>query len=143
MYELVALDPKLRTARQISDLPKTADAAFAVPDVARSGNTLVETVIVKASLSDAQKAAEYALASNRFEARPQTWTNEKRCGEYTTGWYDWAMWGCFYFQPTNDGMLRGRVIVESWNSFGLTTRQPWQLNLANAFKNRLRSTQDH
>jgi hypothetical protein len=126
---------------QLSDLPPTANAAFALKDVPRSGNTLMETFTVKATVSDALKAAEYALASSDFEARPVSWTNEKRCGEYTTGWYDWAMWGCFYFQPAADGMLRGRVIVESWNSFGVTTRQPWYLHLTNAFQNRLRSIQ--
>jgi hypothetical protein len=126
---------------QLSDLPPTANAAFALPDVPRNGNTLLETFTVTATLNEAQKAAEYALASNNFEARPASWTTEKRCGEYTTGWYDWAMGGGFYFQPTQDGMLRSRVIVESWNSFGVTTRQPWHLHLANAFQNRLRSTQ--
>lgn len=132
---------QLTGCSQLIDLPKTSDAAFALPDVPRSGNTLLETFTVKATLSDAHKAAEYALASNNFKARPASWNDEKRCGEYTTGWYDWAMWGCIYFQPTKDGMLRGRVIVESWNSFGVTTRQPWHLHLANAFQNRLRATQ--
>lgn len=126
---------------QLNDLPKTADAAFALPDTPRAGNTLLETFIVQATLADAQKAAEYALVSNDFEVRPASWTAERRCGEYTTGWYDWAMWGCFYFKPQADGTLRARVIVESWNSFGVTTRQPWHLNLANAFQNRIRSVQ--
>jgi hypothetical protein len=124
---------------QLSDLPHTATAAFALKDAPRSGNTLMETFVVKATTGDALKAAEYALVSANFEARPESWTDERRCGEYTTGWYDWAMGGCFYFQPAADGTIRGRVIVESWNSFGVTTRQPWHLHLANAFQNRLRT----
>jgi hypothetical protein len=126
---------------QINDLPRTADAAFALPDVGRSGTTLVQTFTVKATLNDAMKAAEYALTSTDFDPRQDSWTKERRCGEYTTGWYDWAMWGCFYFQPTTDGMIRSRVIVESWNSFGVKTRQPWHLHLVTAFQNRLRDIQ--
>jgi hypothetical protein len=128
---------------QLSDLPNTAATAFALPDVPRSGSTMMETVVVKTTLTDAQKAAEYALSSNRFDARPETWTNDRRCGKYTTGWNDWAIWGCFYFQPTNDDQIRSRIIVESWNNFGVRTAQPWHLNLANAYQNRLRSTQSN
>jgi hypothetical protein len=139
---LIALAGILLTGcSQLSDLPTTANAAFALKDAPRSGNTLMETFTVKATVSDALTAAEYALISTDFEARPASWTHEKRCGEYTTGMYDWAMWGCFYFQPAADGMIQGRVIVESWNSFGVTTRQPWHLHLTNAFQNRLRSIQ--
>lgn len=50
----------------LSDLPQTADAAFSLPDMPRKGNTLLETFTVRATLDEARKAAEYALASNNF-----------------------------------------------------------------------------
>jgi hypothetical protein len=140
MLPLISLLLIIGCAR-LTDLPDTADTAFGLPDVPRSGNAMMETVVVRTTLTDAQKAAEYALLSNRFDARPDTWTGDKRCGEYTTGWNEWAMWGCFYFQPTNDGQIRSRIVVESWNNFGVRTGQPWHLNLANAYQNRLHSTQ--
>jgi len=131
--------PLFTGCSQLSDLPPTANAAFALKDAPGSGNTLMETFTVKATVSDALKAAEYALTSTGFEVRPTSWTTERRCGEYTTGLHEWAMWGCLYFQPAAEGLIRGRVIVESWNSFGVTTGQPWHLHLTNAFQNSLRS----
>ncbi|HET8671207.1 MAG TPA: hypothetical protein VFM05_11435 [Candidatus Saccharimonadales bacterium] len=128
---------------QLSDLPNTADSAFALRDVPRSGNTMMESVVARTTLTDAQKAAEYALLSNHFDPRPETWTKDRRCGKYSTSWNEWAMWGCFYFQPTNDDQIRSRIIVKSWNNFGVRTGQPWHLNLANAYQNRLRSTESN
>jgi hypothetical protein len=112
-----------------------------LPDVPRRGNTLMETFTIKATLDEARKAAEYALASNSFDERPASRTDDRQCGKHTISLNEWAMWGCFYFQPIQDGMLRGRVIVESWNSLGATTDQLWQLHLVNAFQNRLRLMQ--
>ena len=142
MLPLISLLLTIGCAR-LTNLPDTADTAFTLPDVPRSGNAMMETVVVRTTLTDAQKAAEYALLSTQFDPRPETWTNDRRCGKYTTGWNEWAMWGCFYFQPTNDDQIRSRIIVESWNNFGARTGQSWHLNLANAYQNRLRSTQNN
>ena len=121
---------------QLSELPPTAKDAFALPDRS-TRSTQVETFIAGNDLAKAMDAAEYALDSVLFESRPESWTPERRCGEYTTGMYDWAMWGCFYFLPDSDGILKGRVVVESWNSFGVTTNKPWSVMLVSAFRNRM------
>ena len=140
---LAAIFMLLMGCSQINDLPRSSEAAFALPDVPRNERTFMETFVVKATMSEAMKAAEQALAYTRFEERPGSWTNERRCGQRITGWYDWAVWGCFYFaRGSADGTLNGRVITESWRSFGLTTRLPWDSLLTSAFQNRLRTIQE-
>jgi hypothetical protein len=93
----------------------------------------METFIVKATMAQALSAAEYALLSARFYTRPESHTDDRRCGEYTTGLEDWGMWSCFYFLPAEGETLRGRVVVESWNSFGATTNQPWHITWRRRF----------
>jgi hypothetical protein len=128
---------------QANDLPQSSKAAFALPEVPRNERTFVETFVVRATMSDAMRAAELALGAVKFEERRDSSNNERRCGHRATGWYDWAAWGCFYFAPgSSDGELKGRVIVETWRSFGLSTRQPWDSFLAAAFQNRLRALQE-
>lgn len=139
---LTAIFMLLMGCSQMNDLPLSSEAAFALPEVPPNERTFMETFVVKATMSDAMRAAEQALASVRFEERPDSRTDDRRCGHYTTGWYDWAVWGCFYFARGNaDGTLQGRVVTESWRSFGLSTRQPWDSFLAAAFQNKLRAIQ--
>ena len=129
-------------ASQLSDLPSTSGAAFALEDRPRRNTTLMETVVVKGTIADALKAAEEAFVSVGFEERPASWTAERRCAEYTLSWHEWPFWGCMYFEPGPEGSLRCRIIVESWTSFGVKTSQPWHLHLAAAFQGRLRAIQD-
>jgi hypothetical protein len=103
----------------------------------------MQTFVVKATNSDAIRAADQVLAELRFEERPDRSTNGRRCGHRVTGWYDWAVWGCFYFAPSPEsGMIKGRVITENWRSFGETTRQEWDMFLARVFQSRLRAIQE-
>lgn len=125
-------------AADLSQMPADASAAFSLPDYPRRNTTLTETVTVQASLNDGLKAAEEAFVSVGFEARPESWTRDRRCAEYTIGWHEWPFWACMYLQPAENGMLRNRIIVEGWNSFGVKTSQPWHIHLATAFQNRLK-----
>jgi hypothetical protein len=123
---------------QTNDLPQTTKAAFNLPAVPPNARTFTRTFVVKAMRPDAMKAADEALAALNFEQRPEDSNEERRCGHRLTGWYDWAVWGCFYFAPGTDaGTLTGRVITEEWRSFGLSRRQQWDSFLAAAFENRL------
>ena len=76
------------------------------------------------------RAADEALDAINFKERPEGSTNERHCGHRVTGWYDWAVWDCFYFAPGSEsGTIKGRVITENWRSFGQTSRQEWNLFL--------------
>ena len=128
---------------QVNDLPLTSEAAFALPDVPRNDRTFMRTFVVKATTSDAMRAADEALAAIGFEERPDGSPNERRCGHRATGSADWAVWGCFYFAPGSEsGTIKGLVITENWRSFGETTRQEWDLFLTSAFHRRLRAIQE-
>ena len=128
---------------QVNELPPNPDAAFTLPDVPRNARTFMQTFVVKATMSDAMRAADEALAAINFTDLPDGSTNERRCGHRVTGGYDWAVWGCFYFAPgSGSGTIKGRVITENWRSFGETTRQQWDLFLATAFQRQLRAIQD-
>jgi len=128
---------------QVNDLPLTPEAAFGVPDVPRNARTFMRTFVVKATMSDAMRAADEALAAINFKERPDGSTNERRCGHRVTGWYDWAVWGCFYFVPGSESeTIKGRVVTELWRTFGLSTRQEWDLLLTSAFQRRLRAIQE-
>ena len=128
---------------QVNDLPLTPEAAFDVPDVPRNARTFMQTFVVKATMSDAMRAADEALAAINFKERPDGSTNERRCGHRVTGWYDWAVWGCFYFAPGSEsGTIKGRVVTENWRSFGQSSRQEWDLFLTSTFQRRLRAIQD-
>jgi len=128
---------------QVNELPLTSEAAFALPDVPRNARMFTRTFVVKATISDAMRAADEALAAIRFEPPPDGSTNERRCGHRVTGGYDWAVWGCFYFAPGSEsGTIKGLVITENWRSFGETTRQEWDLFLTSAFHRRLRAIQE-
>jgi hypothetical protein len=123
----------------LNELPHDARAAFALKEPLASHTTRMETFNVEAKIDEAMSAAEYALISSRFYVHPASFTADRRCGEYTTGLHEWGMWSCFYFLPGKDrGTLQGRVIVESWNSFGFTTGQSWHSILAASFQNRVR-----
>lgn len=127
---------------QVNDLPLTPEAAFNVPEVPRNARTFMQTFVVKATMSDAMRAADEALDAINFK-EPEGSTNERRCGHRVTGWYDWAVWGCFYFAPGSEsGTIKGRVITENWRSFGQTSRQEWNLFLTSTFQRRLRAIQD-
>jgi hypothetical protein len=127
----------------LHELPADARSAFALEEPLASHTTRMESFTVEAKIDEAISAAEYALTSSRFYVRSEGSTADRRCGEYTTGLYEWAMWSCFYFLPGKDAKtLRGRVIVESWNSFGFTTSQSWHSILAASFQNRLRVLQE-
>jgi len=127
----------------LNELPPDAQSAFALKEPLASHTTRMESFIAQATIDEAMSAAEYALTSSRFYVRPAGSTADRRCGEYTTGLDEWGMWGCFYFLPGKDPKtLRGRVIVESWNSFGATTGQSWHSILAGSFQNRLRVLQE-
>jgi len=132
----------LAACSQTNHLPTSAEAAFAFPNIPPNERTFMQSFVVKATLPDATRAAEQALDAMRFEERPESSTNERRCGQRFTGWYEWAVWGCFYFAPGSEsGTVRGRVITENWRSFGLNTRQEWHSLLAGAFQGRLRALQ--
>lgn len=120
----------------MKDLPPTTDAAFALQDVARSGATMMETLLLKASTAEVLRAAEQALLSVDFESRPHSWTADRRCGEYTLGWHEWPFWACIYVRQRDSGDVHARIIVESWASSG---RPPWHLHLATALQTRLRA----
>ena len=127
----------------LNELPADARSAFSLKEPLASHTTRMESFIVEANIDQAMSAAEYALTSSRFYVRPEGSTADRRCGEYTTGLNEWGMWSCFYFLPGKDPKtLRGRVIVESWNSFGATTGQSWHSILAASFQNRLRVLQE-
>lgn len=139
---LAAIVALLVGCSQANHLPVSSEAAFAFPEVPPNERTFMQTFVVKATMNDAMKAAEQALAYNRFEERRDSWTDERRCGQRVTGGYDWAVWGCFYFMRGNaDGTLKGRVITESWRSFGVTSRRPWDEFLTRVFQERLRMIQ--
>ena len=128
---------------QVNDLPLNPEAAFGLPDVPRNALTFMQTFVVKATMSDAMRAADEALAAINFKERPDGSTNERRCGHHITGWYDWAVWGCFYFAPGSEsGSIKGRVVTENWRSFGQSSRQEWDLFLTSTFQRRLRAIQD-
>lgn len=129
-------------ASHLSDLPPTSQAAFAIDDHPRQDRLLMESLIVQGTIDDALKAAEEAFASVGFDARPESWTTERRCAEYMTSLHEWPFWGYIYFEAKPDNSLRCRIIVKSWTSFGFTTSQPWHLHLSTAFQNRLRAIQE-
>jgi hypothetical protein len=123
---------------QTNDLPQTTEAAFNVPAVPPNARRFTRTFVVNATRRDAIKAADEALAAVGFEQKSDDSSDERRCGHRLTGWYDWAVWGCFYFLPAGNGnSLTGRVITEEWRSFGLSSRQEWESFLAAAFQNSL------
>ena len=128
---------------QVNDLPLNPEAAFGLPDVPRNALTFMQTFVVKATMSDAMRAADEALAAIDFKEPPDGSTNERRCGHRVTGWYDWAVWGCFYFAPGSEsGTIKGRVVTENWRSFGQSSRQEWDLFLTSTFQRQLRAIQD-
>ena len=128
---------------QVNDLPLNPEAAFGLPDVPRNALTFMQTFVVKATMSDAMRAADEALAAIDFKEPPDGSTNERRRGHRITGWYDWAVWGCFYFAPGSEsGTIKSRVVTENWRSFGQTSRQEWNLFLTSTFQRRLRAIQD-
>jgi hypothetical protein len=139
---LVLSSASVAACSQTNHLPTSAEAAFAYPKIPLNERTFTQDFVVTASLSEATRAAAQALDAMRFEQRPENSTNERRCGQRFTGWYEWAVWGCFYFAPGSEsGTVRGRVITENWRSFGLSTRQEWDSLLAAAFQGRLRALQ--
>jgi len=125
---------------QVSEIPRTTDAAFEFSDDGGSDTVLMRTITVKASLNVTRRAAEYALTANSFELRTGSWTNERRCGEFAHGRGGSSLWSCFYFQPAPDGTIRTRVFVEQWNKFGVKrVNERWHLRLTNALEDRLYS----
>src|SRR2546427_6815167 len=121
---------KLSGCAQITDLPETPQQAFELKNTQWTDSLLVETFKAKVTLKDALPLADDALAATGFEPRPESSNAGRRCGEYGTTLTEWRMWACFYFVEDQDLDLRGRVIVQSWKSFGATTNQPWHLLLA-------------
>jgi hypothetical protein len=55
---------------QVNELPLTPDAAFTLPDVPRNARTFMRTFVVKATMSEAMRAADEALAAINFTERP-------------------------------------------------------------------------
>ena len=125
---------------QVSQIPRTTDAAFEFSDDGGSDTVLMRTVTMKAPLNVTRRAAEYALTANNFDLRTASRTNERRCGEFAQGRGGSSLWSCFYFQPASDGTIRTRVYVEQWNEFGVKRMsERWDLRLTNALEDRLYS----
>ncbi len=138
MLAVLCLTVTSGCATQSEDFPKNSADAFALTVQPAGSTTMIETFLVKGTVGEGLTAAEQALDSVGFRESPKARTQDRRCGEYPLRMHEWPFWACIYLQPREDGALAVRVIVESWVSFGVQTSNPWHIDVASAFQNRIR-----